>query len=128
MNINILSINGNTATNSILKTVISNKYEVITVTTVFAGIRAIKNYKKIDVILIDLDHQTEECFHFIEYLRTSWLYQCRIIALASLQNKNLADKLMHADVSDLYLKPFNPEVLAKKIDEFILSDLQALYN
>ena len=128
MDICILSINGNTVTNSILKTAISNKYEVIAVTTVVAGIRAIKNYKKIDVILIDIDHQTEECFHFIEYLRTSWLYQCRIIALASLQNKNLADKLIHAEVSDLYLKPFNPEVLAKKIDEFILSDLQALYN
>ncbi|MBA2563679.1 MAG: response regulator [Chitinophagaceae bacterium] len=128
MNINILSINGNSATNSILKTVISNKYEVITVTTVFAGIRAIKNYKKIDVILIDIDHQTEQCFQFIEYLRSTWLYQCRIIALASLQNKNLADKLIQADVYNLYIKPFNPQVLAKKIDEFILSDVQALYN
>ena len=128
MNIYILSINGNSVTNSILKTVISNKYEVITVTTIFAGIRVIKNYKKIDVILIDIDHQTEECFHFIEYLRSTWLYQCRIIALASLQNKHLAEKLIHAEVSDLYLKPFNPQVLAKKIDEFILSDLQALYN
>jgi DNA-binding response OmpR family regulator len=128
MNINILSINGNTATNSILKTFISNKYEVITVTTVFAGIRAIKSYKKIDVILIDIDHQTEECFQFIEYLRTTWLYQCRIIALSSLQNKDLADKVIGTGVYDLYLKPFNPQVLAKKIDEFILLDVQALYN
>ncbi len=128
MNIYILSINGNSATNSILKTVISSKYEVITVTTIFAGIRVIKNYKKIDVILIDIDHQTEECFHFIEYLRSTWLYQCRIIALASLQNKDLTNKLIHADVYDLYLKPFNPQLLAKKIDEFILADVQALYN
>src|SRR5687768_16474943 len=113
MNIYILSINGDTATNSILKTVISNKYEVITVATIFAGIRAIKNYKKIDVILIDIDHQTEECFHFIEYLRNNWLYQCRIIVLASLRTKDIADKLRYTDVSDLYLKPFNPQVLAK---------------
>ncbi len=59
MNKQVLSINGNTAMNYILKTGFSDKYNVITVANVFEALRELKRNEKIEMVLVDVDYQTE---------------------------------------------------------------------
>ncbi len=118
MNRNVLSINGNVAMNYLLKTGFSDKYKVITVANVFDALQELKRNEKIEMILVDIDHQTEECVDFVQHLNSSRLYSCSVIILGSSQNRELA-KILSAnkDVHDAFIKPFDPLNLSRSIDD-----------
>lgn len=120
MNTHVLSINGNTAMNYLLKTGFSDKYKVITVANVYEALRELKRNEKIEMILVDLDYQTDECVDFIQHLNSSTMYSCPVIILGSLHNKEIAEELEGIrDVRELFIKPFNPINLSKSIDGFV---------
>lgn len=120
MNTNVLSINGNTAMNYLLKTGFSDKYKVITVANVYEALQELKNNDKIDMILVDVDYQTEECVDFVQHLNSSTMYSLPVIILGSSHNREIAQKLESIrDVRELFIKPFNPINLSKSIDGFV---------
>ncbi len=120
MNTYVLSINGNTAMNYLLKTGFSDKYKVITVANIYEALHELKQNDKIEMILIDVDYHTEECVDFVQHLNSSTMYSCPVIVLGSSHNKEVAEKLeCIRDVCDLFIKPFNPINLSKSIDGFV---------
>ncbi len=120
MNTHVLSINGNTAMNYLLKTGFSDKYKVITVENVYEALQELKQNEKIGVILVDVDYQTEECVDFVQHLNSSTMYSCPVIILGSSHNKEIAQELESIrDVRELFIKPFNPINLSKSIDGFV---------
>ncbi len=120
MNTHVLSINGNMAMNYLLKTGFSDKYKVITVANVYEALQELKNNDKIDMILVDVDYQTEECVDFVQHLNSSTMYSLPVIILGSSHNREIAQKLESIrDVRELFIKPFNPINLSKSIDGFV---------
>ena len=120
MNTNVLSINGNTAMNYLLKTGFSDKYKVITVANIYEALQELKENEKIKMILVDVDYQTEECVDFIQHLNSSIMYSRPVIILGSSYNKEIAEKLERiGGVRELFIKPFNPINLSKSIDGFV---------
>ena len=124
MNTHVLSINGNTAMNYLLKTGLSDKHKVITVANVYEALQELKRNQKIEMILVDVDYQTEECVDFVQHLSSSNMYSCPVILLGSSHNKEIAQDLQsNRDVCELFIKPFNPLNLSKSIDGFISLNL-----
>ncbi len=124
MDTHVLSINGNTAMNYLLKTGFSDKYKVITIANVYEALQELKRNEKIEMILVDVDYQTEECVDFVQHLNSSTMYSCPVIILGSSHNKEIAEKLKSiGDVRELFIKPFNPINLSKSIDGFVSLNL-----
>lgn len=120
MNTYVLSINGNRAMNYILKTGFGSKYKVITVSNVYEASQELKRNNNIDMILVDVDYQTEECVDFVQHLNSSIMYSKPVILLGSSHNKAIAEKLEGAkDVRELFIKPFDPINLSKSIDGYV---------
>ncbi|MEO6639178.1 MAG: response regulator [Ginsengibacter sp.] len=120
MNRQVLSVNGNTAMNYILKTGFSDKYEVTTVANVFEALQALRANEKIGVVILDIDYHTDECVDFIHHLNSSLLYSCPVILLGSSHNKEVAEHLgEHRDVRESFIKPFDPANLSKSIDDYV---------
>lgn len=120
MSIHVLSINGNTAMNYLLKTGFSDKYKVITVANVYEALQELRRNEKIEMILVDVDYQTEECVDFVQHINSSTVYSCPVIILGSSHNKEIAKKLESIkDVRELFIKPFDPITLSKSIDGFV---------
>lgn len=124
MRTHILSINGNNAMNYLIKTGFSDKYKVITVANVFEAWQELNRNQKIQMILVDVDYQTEECVDFVQHLNSSTMYSCPVIILGSSQNREIAERLGSIrDVRELFIKPFNPINLSKSIDGFVSLNL-----
>lgn len=120
MNTYVLSINGNRAMNYLLKTGFADKYKVITVSNVYEASQELKRNDKIEMILVDVDYQTEECVDFVQHLNSSTMYSRPVILLGSSQNKEIAEQLEGSkDVRELFIKPFDPINLSKSIDGFV---------
>lgn len=120
MKMHVLSITGNTAMNYLLKTSFSDKYKVIAVRNVYEALQELKQNQKIEMILVDVDYDTEECVDFVQHLNSSTMYSCPVILLGSSYNKEIAEKLESArGVRQLIMKPFNPINLSKLIDGFV---------
>ncbi len=124
MNKQVLSINGNAAMNYILKTGFCDKYNVITVANVFEALRELKRNEKIEMVLVDVDYQTEECVDFVEHINSSTMYSCPVIILGSSRNSGIAKNLRDIHkVRESFIKPFDPVNLSKSIDGFISSNV-----
>ncbi|HVG14334.1 MAG TPA: response regulator [Chitinophagaceae bacterium] len=117
----ILSISGNQSMNYLLRTVLSEQYEVIAVFDVYQGVLGLKKGKRIDLIIIDIDYQEKESFEFIEHIQTSALYTIPIIVLISTLNEVITGKLAWGYVSDHFVKPFSPADLLKRVNELVFS-------
>lgn len=122
MKTTILSVNGNKPMNYLLKSVLSNKYDFLSVTDVFAAMDCLKKNDSISLIIIDLDCKTEENWDFIEYVTSSILFNKKIIALTDENSLTMEGRIAKAKVKDRFLKPFNPLDIVKKIDEVFLTE------
>jgi len=113
----ILSINGNRSMNYLLKTITSDKYNLITVPEALQAMWVLKTQKEIECVLIDLDYHTEQNLEFIQHLQNSFLYQCPIIILSS--NKETDEDITLTNDLNVFFKPFNPVDLKKLIDDTV---------
>ncbi len=105
--------------NYLLKTGFSDKYKVITVANVYEAFQELRRNEKIEMILLDVDYETEECVDFVQHLNSSTVYACPVIILGSSHNKELGEQLENNKrVCELFIKPFNPINLSKSIDGF----------
>lgn len=116
MSSRILSINGSKPMNYLLKTFLSQNYETITATAVEEGIPHLKS-KNIELIIIDLDTQTQENIDFIHFIRESWLFKKPFIVLSS--DKHIVNELSKEMFVNSITKPFNPLDLLKMTDQLV---------
>lgn len=113
----ILSINALKAMNFLLHTVLNPKHTVVEAKDVFEGMNVLKRRTAVDVVIIDIDYDTQVNLEFIQHIITSRLYdECKIVVFAS---KHVLDvKYTELErVGQIYQKPFNPQKLIEYITE-----------
>lgn len=112
----VLSINGNKPMNYMLQTVLSRKYKIMAVSDVFQGVQQLKNNEAIELVLLDIDFNTDESWEFIRHIKSSWIYNRPLVVLTSDKTLTATGKATDAKVDYLFLKPFSPIDLIKTID------------
>jgi response regulator RpfG family c-di-GMP phosphodiesterase len=116
----ILSVNGNKPFNYILKTVLSDKYAVLLAANPVSGLRLMKEYKNLDLILIDMDMFPSEAIDFILHVKTSVILDKPIIVLSSGDMNLLHSRFSKIRIQEIFKKPFNPVILLQLIDKLLM--------
>ncbi|MEY2835823.1 MAG: hypothetical protein RLZZ557_1485 [Bacteroidota bacterium] len=116
----ILSINGNKPFNYILKTVLSDKYNVFLAANPVAALRLMRDYKELDLILIDTDMFQSEAIDFILHVKTSIILDKPIIVLTSTEMSLLQSRVSKIRIEQIFNKPFNPVILLQQIDKLLM--------
>src|SRR5829696_8697086 len=119
MNRTLLSINGNKPMNYMLQTVLSRKYKITAVADVFQGMQQLKKNEAIELIVVDVDFNTEESWEFIQHIKSSWIYNRPLIVLTSDRTVFTSEKTTEYKVDYFFQKPFSPIDLIKTIDALL---------
>ena len=101
----------------LLQTVISDSYNIVTVPDVFTGMDEIRRDDEIGLVIVDTDFVEKENWDFIEHISSGGLYQKPVIVLTSDRSKKMNDIMAEFKVIDLFLKPFSPTELMRKIEK-----------
>lgn len=115
-----MSINGNKPFNYILKTVLSDKYNVFLAADPVSGLRMIKEQLSLSLILIDTDLFEQDAIDFILHVKSSLIHDKPIIVLTSSDLNLLLSKLSRIKLDEIFLKPFNPVLLLQHIDKMLM--------
>lgn len=115
-----MSINGNKPFNYILKTVLSDKYNVFLAADPVSGLRMIKEQLSLSLILIDTDLFEQDAIDFILHVKSSLIHDKPIIVLTSSDLNLLLSKLSRIKLDEIFLKPFNPVLLLQNIDKMLM--------
>lgn len=118
----ILSINGNKPFNYILKTVLSDKYNVHLAVNPIAGMRLIKEQPDVSLVIIDMDMFESEAIDFVLHIKTSVIFNKPIIVLTSADLVLLNARFSRIKVDEIFSKPFNPVLLIQQIDKMLLNE------
>src|SRR5215217_6791647 len=119
MNRTLLSINGNGPMNYMLQTVLSRKYKIAAVADVFQGMQQLRNNEAIELIVVDVDFNTDESWEFIQHIKSSWIYNRPLIVLTSDKTIAASEKTLSSSIDYLFQKPFSPIDLIKTIDALL---------
>lgn len=117
----VLSINGNKPMNYMLQTVLSRKYKVSIVVDVFQGMQQLRSMETIELIIVDVDFNTDESWSFIKHIKSSWIYNRPVVVLTSDKSPGAGEKVAEAGVDYCFQKPFSPVDLLKTIDALLYS-------
>jgi len=118
---NILIISHNQAMSYLLQTVIGNIHKLVITEDVFQGMHQLKHKQNINLIIIDIDHQTKESIDFIQHINSSKLYNKPVIVLSNVQNKKSNEAVIETIVFKYFIKPFSPIELIHSIDKLVMS-------
>lgn len=108
MSKSILSVNGNTAMNYLLQTILKGKYDFLSAANVFQAMQQLRNNKKIGFLIVDLDFHPQQGWDLIEHIKSSRLYNIPVIVLATENTELLRQKCYEYEVDEIFFKPFNP--------------------
>lgn len=103
--------------NYLLQTILSDKYEFVAATDIYAGVKELKKNGKIDLILMDVDAQDGETWEFIHHINTSSLYQKPLIAVTNDKSELMREKMQDANVHGFIYKPFSPSDIMKTLEK-----------
>jgi len=115
----LLSINGNKPMNYMLQTVLSRKYRITAVGDVFQGMQQLKKDETIELVVVDVDFNTDESWEFIQHIKSSWIYNRPVVVLTSSKTLPANENLAAASVDYIFQKPFSPVDLIKTIDALL---------
>lgn len=124
MSWNIISVSGNKAMNFIFQTVLSKKYTVLGVETVYQASAELKRSQADSIVIID-NNNDEEVSSFLQHLETSFSSKDIHIILLS-ESKDV--KLKSAFLKTVFPKPFNPQEVAVYIDSITSKPSVAVFN
>ncbi len=101
----------------LLETVLSPRHNVIAVQDVMNGMKELKRRSKVDVVIIDIDSNTEENLEFIQHIKTSGLYaNCITLVLGT--SRLIKEHYMElTEVEQVFHKPFSPQLLVEYIND-----------
>jgi hypothetical protein len=122
MKTTVLSINGNKPFNYILQTVLSKDHYVTIVTDPITGLKQMKAKGNVNLVVIDTDAFEAEAFEFIEYINSSLLFRVPVIVLTSNKTEHIKQKLFELNLNDIFVKPFDPLMLVKRINKNLFTD------
>jgi two-component system, chemotaxis family, chemotaxis protein CheY len=105
--------------NYMLQTVLSGKYKIIAEGDVFQGMHQLKTNEAVELIVVDVDFNTEESWEFIQHIKTSWIYNRPVVVLTSDKSLNAKEKIAQSGVDYYFQKPFSPVDLVKTIDALL---------
>lgn len=108
MSKSILSVNGNTAMNYLLQTILKGKYDFLPAANVFQAMHQLRTNKRIGFLIVDLDFHPQQGWDLIEHIKSSRLYDLPIIVLATENTELLRQKCYEYEVDEIFFKPFNP--------------------
>ncbi|RZK01359.1 MAG: response regulator [Flavobacterium sp.] len=112
----VLSINALRAMNYLLQTVITPKHSIVLVHDAMEGMHVLRNKTSVDVVIIDLDYDTQDNLELIHYLKSSRLYSaCKVIVLCSAVNMTLSETDKN-NIDRFFSKPFGPVQLIDYIN------------
>jgi CheY-like chemotaxis protein len=117
----LLSINGNKPMNYMLQTVLSRKYKITAVADVFQGMQQLEKNESIQLIVVDVDFNTEESWEFIQHIKSSWIYNRPVVVLTSNKTPSANDTIVSSSVDYIFQKPFSPVDLIKTIDALLFT-------
>lgn len=123
MNRKILSINTNKSISYLLNTVLADRYDLITVSDVYAAIQKLKDNGSISLIIADTDNSGNDIWDFIEHISSSCLYNKPVIILSSDRTNEIEVKAKKSRVIEMFWKPFSPPDMVRKIDSIMTSDI-----
>jgi response regulator RpfG family c-di-GMP phosphodiesterase len=103
-----------------LKTVLSDKYNVFLAANPVAALRLMRDYKELDLILIDTDMFQSEAIDFILHVKTSIILDKPIIVLTSTEMSLLQSRVSKIRIEQIFNKPFNPVILLQQIDKLLM--------
>jgi len=115
----VLSINGNKPFNYILQTVLSKDFYVFVASDPITGLKHMKNNGKISLVIVDVDAYEEDAFEFVDYVKSSLLFQVPVILLTSNKSHFVKQKLSNCNENDFFVKPFNPLDLVKRVNQIL---------
>lgn len=108
--------------NYLLHTVLSGKYNVMPVSDVFEGINELKRKEEVNLIIIDIDYNTQESWDFIQHIKTSGLYQDMPVIVLISRNKKITEPNSAFWAYDFFYKPFSPLDIIKTVDELMYAN------
>lgn len=123
MNRKILSINTNKSISYLLNTVLADRYDLITVSDVYAAMQKLKDNESISLIIADTDNGGTDIWDFIEHISSSCLYKKPVIILSSDRTKETESKAKKSKVVEMFWKPFSPPEMVRKVDSIMTSDV-----
>jgi len=115
----VLSINGNKPMNYMLQTVLSRKYKIVAVSDVFQGMQHLQKSEAIELIVVDVDFNSDETWEFIQHIKSSWIYNRPVIVLTSDKALETSEMAIGSGVDYFFQKPFSPIDLIKTIDALL---------
>lgn len=104
----ILSVNGNKAMHYLLQTIFENEYELVPVTDVYKAMHQVRINKSFELIIIDVDYETEQSWDMIHHIKTSKLHQIPVMVLTTENNDMIKNKCYELGIDEVFFKPFNP--------------------
>jgi DNA-binding NtrC family response regulator len=117
----VLSINGNTSMNYMLQTVLSRKYKITAVGDVFQGMQQLKTNDAVELVVVDVDFNSDESWAFIQHIKSSWIYNRPVVVLTSDKTLAASRKATECSVDYFFQKPFSPVDLIKTIDALLFA-------
>jgi DNA-binding NtrC family response regulator len=115
----VLSIYGNMSMNYMLQTVLSRKYKIAAVPDVFKGMEQLKVNEAVELVVVDVDFNSEESWAFIQHIKSSWIYNRPVVVLTSDKTPAASRKATECSVNYFFQKPFSPVDLMKTIDALL---------
>ncbi|MBO9659939.1 MAG: hypothetical protein J7527_14060 [Chitinophagaceae bacterium] len=122
----IVSINGNRSMNFIVQTVLSPRYKLLAVSDVYQAMNELRKRDEIEMIIVDVDHHTQESFDFIQHIKTSGLYQDREVVILASEDIWEENKTSITAVENVFFKPFSPEEMVRSIDQIMSKRLEKI--
>jgi response regulator RpfG family c-di-GMP phosphodiesterase len=119
----ILSVNGNKAMNYLLQTVLGSDHQFVPVTDVYHGMYQLRVNNKIQLLIVDVDFETEESWEMIQHIKTSKLYEVPVFVLTTTNDDNIKNKCYELGIDEIFFKPFNPVDLIAAVKSLKLAGL-----
>ena len=118
----ILVIDDSKAIRFLLRTVLGNKYEVVTASDGCSAMYWLGNHHAPDLIIADPQLPDMNDWELVEHLASSGLYgNIPIFVLSSYSVPETQQKCNGVNIQQFFIKPFNPVDLVKAVDRIITS-------
>lgn len=119
MSKSVLSVNGNTAMNYLLQTILKGKYEFLPANNVYRAMQQLRTNSKICFLIVDLDFHPQQGWDLIEHVKSSKLCNVPVVVLATENTELLRQKCYEYEVDEIFFKPFNPVDLIAAISNTV---------
>lgn len=111
-----------------LQTVLSRRYKITAVPDVFQGMQQLRSNEAIELILVDVDFNTEDSWEFIKHIKSSWIFNRPIVVLTSDRTVAASETAAASGVDYFFQKPFSPVDLIKTIDALLYTPHPSAYS